>query len=235
MDQGRDPGILEPLGDIERSEIGGLGPALDRDPTVAGVERDRDTTGIKRGGLGDEGRVAHRRGADDDAGDAGGEPGFDRAEVANTAAELQRHRRRCQDALDRGDIDRLAGKGAVEIDDVEIFEALRRERPRLRRRIAMKHRRARHVALLEPHAGAVLEIDGGKEDHGRSLSTLKHDPEKCAAVFGKDHAQTSAAAAHGVHFRKLAISRKPSRWLFSGWNWVPTTVSRPTTAVTGPP
>ena len=40
---------------------------------------------------------------------------------------------------------------------------------------------------------------------------------------------------HGFHFRKLAISRKPSRWLFSGWNWVPTMESRPTTAVTGPP
>jgi hypothetical protein len=27
----------------------------------------------------------------------------------------------------------------------------------------------------------------------------------------------------------------PNRWLFSGWNWVPTAVSRPTIAVTGPP
>jgi hypothetical protein len=27
---------------------------------------------------------------------------------------------------------------------------------------------------------------------------------------------------HGVHFRKLAIRASPSRWLFSGWNWVPT-------------
>src|SRR5215472_9489976 len=69
------------------------------------------------------------------------------------------------DAFDRCDVDRLAGKGTVEIDHVEIFKAQRLEGLRLRRRIAVKHRRARHVALLEPHASAVLEVDGGKEDH----------------------------------------------------------------------
>ena len=40
------------------------------------------------------------------------------------------------------------------------------EGQRLRRRIAVEHRRARHVALLQPHGFAVLQIDGGEEDHG---------------------------------------------------------------------
>jgi hypothetical protein len=40
---------------------------------------------------------------------------------------------------------------------------------------------------------------------------------------------------HGVHFKKFAISFRPSRWLFSGWNCVPTMLSRPTMAVSGPP
>ena len=39
----------------------------------------------------------------------------------------------------------------------------------------------------------------------------------------------------GRHCRKFAISRRPARWLFSGWNCVPMTVSRATMAVTGPP
>lgn len=43
-----------------------------------------------------------------------------------------------------------------------------------------------------------------------------------------------AAARYGFHVRKLPISRSPVAWLFSGWNWVPTTVSRPMTAVTAP-
>ena len=61
---------------------------------------------------------------------------------------------------------------------------------RLRGRIAVEHRGARHVALLEADADAVFQIDGGKKDHG-------------------------------FHFRKLAISASPSRWLFSGWYCVP--------------
>jgi hypothetical protein len=36
---------------------------------------------------------------------------------------------------------------------------------RLRRRIAAEHGGARHVALLQAHAQAVLEVDGGKQDH----------------------------------------------------------------------
>ena len=40
---------------------------------------------------------------------------------------------------------------------------------------------------------------------------------------------------HGAHSRKLAISLRPRRWLFSGWNWVPATLPRATIAVTGPP
>ena len=64
------------------------------------------------------------------------------------------------------DVHRLAGEGAVEIDDVQMPEALRLERVRLRRRIAVEHGGARHVALLQAHGEAVLQIDGGKQDHG---------------------------------------------------------------------
>ncbi len=98
----------------------------------------------------------------------------------------------------------LPGKRAVEIDDMQIVKALRGELFRLRGGIAMEHRRARHVALLQAHALAFFQVNGGKENHG-------------------------------FHFRKLAISARPRRWLFSGWNCVPTTVSRATIAVTAPP
>ena len=40
---------------------------------------------------------------------------------------------------------------------------------------------------------------------------------------------------HGDHRRKLAMSLSPSDWLFSGWNWVPTILSRPIMAVSAPP
>ena len=42
-------------------------------------------------------------------------------------------------------------------------------------------------------------------------------------------------AVQGRQWRKLAISRRPVFWLFSGWNWVPARLSRPTIAVIAPP
>ena len=198
------PASSKRLRDIERGQRGGLRPAFDRDLAVAGIEADRDAVRKPARRLFHQRRIAHRRGADDHAVDPLAEPGLDGGEVANAAAELHRNGGDLQDALDRRRIDRLAGEGAVEIDHVQIFEALLLEGQRLRGRIAVEHGRARHVALLQAHAQAFLEIDGREQDHG-------------------------------FHCRKFAISLSPSLWLFSGWNWVPTAVSRPTIAVTGPP
>ncbi len=70
-------------------------------------------------------------------------------------------------------IHRLAGKRAVEIDDMEIFEALRGEACSLRRRIEIEHGGARHVALLQAHALAVLQINRWKENHGFHFKKLE--------------------------------------------------------------
>ena len=73
-----------------------------------------------------------------------------------------------QDGLDRRRVDRLAGKGAVEIDDVQVLEALGLERARLRRRIIIENGGLAHLAELEADALAVFQVDGGKEDHAAS-------------------------------------------------------------------
>ena len=49
---------------------------------------------------------------------------------------------------------------------MQILETLPLEGQRLGRRITVEHRRPRHVALLQPHGFAVLQVDGGKQDHG---------------------------------------------------------------------
>ena len=116
---------------------------------------------------------------------SGLQPSLDRGAIADAAAELGRDRHRRKDPLHRRGIDRLAGKGAVEIHQVQIAKALLREGARLRRRIAAEHGRARHVALLQAHRFAIFQIDRRKENHG-------------------------------FHFKKFAISARPSFWLFSG-------------------
>ena len=98
---------------------------------------------------------------------------------------------------------------AVQIDHMQPVEAVVLEVARLRRRIGVEHRGLRHLALAQPHALPVFEVDGREQDHGPLY--------------------------HGFHFRKLAISARPSFWLFSGWNWLPAILSLATNAVIGPP
>ncbi len=55
---------------------------------------------------------------------------------------------------------------------MKIGEALLREDARLRRRIAAENSRTRHIPLLQAHGLAVLEVDGGKQDHGFHFKKL---------------------------------------------------------------
>ena len=181
-----------------------LRPAVDGDAAVARVDADRDAAGIAPRRLLHESGILDRGGADDDARDALFEPAVHRLHVAHAAAELHFHRHAGENAFDRRGVHRLAGEGAVEIDDVQPVEALGREGARLRGRVGVEHGRLRHVAAHQAHALAALEVDGREENHGR-------------------------------HLRKLAIRARPSFWLFSGWNCVPTILSRATIAVIGPP
>ncbi len=60
---------------------------------------------------------------------------------------------------------RLAGKGAVQVDDVQVLEALGFERFRLIGRVIVEDGRLAHLAELEPHAFSVLQVDHREEDH----------------------------------------------------------------------
>ena len=52
------------------------------------------------------------------------------------------------------------------------FEALRLEALRLSDRIGVEHGRLLHLALAEPDAFSVLQVDGGEQDHGFHLRKL---------------------------------------------------------------
>ena len=67
--------------------------------------------------------VAHRDRAENDAGEPLVEPAFDVLQRADAAAELHRAPCGLQDRLDSFAIDRMAGKGAVEVDHVQPFKS----------------------------------------------------------------------------------------------------------------
>ena len=102
--------------------------------------------------------------------------------VADTAAELDSQIDRGADRPDRCAVHRAAGKGAVEVDDVQPLEPLVLEGLGLRRRVVIVDGRGGHIAVLEPHAFAVLEVDGGKQDHGQAPSTIAKCPVDAARL-----------------------------------------------------
>ena len=61
------------------------------------------------------------------------------------------------------------------------LEALRREGGGLGGRVGAEHGRLVHVALFEAHALAVLEVDGGKEDHDAG------SPKRLAVDLDEQH------------------------------------------------
>src|SRR5580704_6016181 len=91
IDDRSDAGVLKTPRDVERGQLRRCGPAFDRDFAIARVETDGDAARISARSFFHQRRVAHRRGADDDAGYALAEPALDRCHVANAAAELQRN------------------------------------------------------------------------------------------------------------------------------------------------
>ena len=73
--------------------------------------------------------IGQHSGTQDHPCDAGSQPAFHRAQVADAAAKLDRKIDGGTDGFDRGAVGALAGKGAVEIDTVQIFKTLA---PRIR-------------------------------------------------------------------------------------------------------
>jgi hypothetical protein len=68
--------------------------------------------------------------------------------------------------LDRRRIHRLAGESTVEINQMQIFEALHRKSFGLRRWIGVEDGGLIHVTAQKPDAFAAFEIDRGIENHG---------------------------------------------------------------------
>ena len=151
----------------------GARPAVGGDQPVAGVDGDGDAPRVAPAGLGHQGRVVKGHGAEDDPADAGHQPALDRRQVADAAAQLDAHTEPVdcrQDGAHRVRVQRPAGNGAVQVDDVQPAAPLRREGARLAGRVVAEHGDARHVAALEAHALAVLDVDGREEDHGALMA-----------------------------------------------------------------
>src|SRR5260221_14650595 len=109
--------------------------------------------------------IAQRDGAEDDAADAAVEPAGDPGLVAYTAAELDRQRRRRDDRFHGGGVPRLAGEGAIEIDDMQPFETGGGEGARLIGGNPLENGGGIPRTPHPPPPGAAPGGDGGEKGH----------------------------------------------------------------------
>jgi hypothetical protein len=168
VDDGSNTGALEPIGQFDDAELGGLGPALDGNLAALGIDADSDTAREQPAGLAHQIGIAYGNGAQNDARQTLFEPGLDMGQRANATTELNRVPGCLEDGLNRSAIDRLAFEGAIEINHVQPFKPLIFEGQGLGGGILIVDRRRGHFAQLEPDALAVFQIDCGKQDHVRA-------------------------------------------------------------------
>ena len=106
---------------------------------------------------------------------------------------------------------KAVGDRAVQVDDMQALRALRGPVAGHRDRILREYRRAAHVALLQAHAAAVLQVNCRNDEH--------------LVLDGNQGRQRT----------KLERSCRPADWLFSGWNCTAKMLSRATAQVKGAP
>src|SRR6516165_1925711 len=95
------------------------------------------------------------------------------AGCSDAAAKLDLQVDAAADRPHRRAIDRVPDESAVEIDDVQPWEARIGKLPGLCRGIVVEYRCARHLPANEANAGAILQIDGWVEDHGAAGSSSR--------------------------------------------------------------
>src|SRR5258708_6293346 len=144
----------------------------------------------------------------------------------------------------RADELRRAGDHAVEPGDEEGAAGHQQEAaPVFLQRLALRPLDpAETAAFVDSRFGGVAEIL--KIARREAFELLDRDAHRqvravsaaAAAAGAPTRAPTGApTGAHGRQRRKLPIIARPAAWLFSGWNWAPTRLSRATKAVRSPP
>lgn len=92
------------------------------------------------------------------------------------------------------------------------------------------------IATTASVSSGLVSLSGDVEEalKGDSIILTSIDAS-LSSVGGHQPPSAGRGLSQGFQWRKLPMILRPTRWLFSGWNWVPKMLSRPTEAVIGPP
>ena len=166
VNQCRNARIFKAFGKLDGRQIAFFSPALNGHEARARINADRNAARKRAAPFVNKLRVAQSRRAQYDAVNALLQPGFNGRQIANAAAQLREGGAGLDRRLDRRHIDRRTGKRPVQVDNMQMPEALRGKGACLVGRVIVENRRARHIALLKAHAPAFFQINGGENNHG---------------------------------------------------------------------
>jgi hypothetical protein len=145
------PGALQPAGHLHLA--------------AAGVDAADHLAGEALAGLAHQVQPLHRGGAQDHVPHAQGQHLLDVRERAQPAAQLHLEARHGADGPHGVEVDRVAGLGAVEVDDVQAGGAGGAEGLGLLGRARRVDLLGGEVALLQADRLAAHEVDGGDDEH----------------------------------------------------------------------
>ena len=153
--------IFELLGKINDIVAGQLGPAIHRNLAILGIQTNDDVAWEGTAGVVQEAGVLDRSSADDHVGETGIEIALDGIQVTDTPTQLHRNliADLLQDRFDRRFILRLAGKGTVEVHQMEAPGTLVGPVSGHRPGVFGEDRGSVHFALFQAHAVTVLEVN----------------------------------------------------------------------------
>ena len=162
---------------------------MDRDAPVPRIQRNRDPAGMVPRAFDNEFRLPDRRSAEYDPRSSQFQPSLHSLPIANAASDLDLNAG-CRDyGPNCVGVSTLAGNRPLQVDNVDPFASRRLEFTCLPGRVVSIDGRSIEIATEQPHTAPPLEIDGGIQKHQKP---------------------------QGSQRRKLAISRNPAFWLFSG-------------------
>src|SRR5690554_1987997 len=158
--------VGEALGQVYRHDFGDFSPAVGGYSAVFGVQADDDVAGEFLAHFGDEFRLFNGLGADNDPLHTRLQVGLNGFRRADAAADLDRqvwvfH----GDGFDDFAVDRFAGEGAVEVDQVQAAGAGVDPFGGHVYGVVTEYGGVFHAALAQSYAFAVFQVDSGDDQH----------------------------------------------------------------------
>jgi hypothetical protein len=123
-------------------------------------------------------------------------------QTAHAAAKLHRNRQGGHDRPHHGIVQRQSAAGAIEVHQVEPLSALLLPGQGLGHRIVAETGHLVVIPLMQPHALAVEQVDGGNDLHGAPQGLPARLPELAVTQALQRHHQTEGALQHRCQFHR---------------------------------